>query len=329
MSNKKLAFRCQRCGLGLYPHESLLDLKPAQLQLLVNTANDAKDTIPSEYPDRQEGLQPIRNLPSINVPWGLSQLPETQKSTLLGKHGLMGSFVVLSDSMITPGPPSTSTSTATLTSSTSTKKKDQNLEFFARVNTLEKMFEIISSQTEIDFPVCTDCESLLIEGFKQKFDESCQERDSYIDFLNTLKAESEPSEKETSQLTIDIKNLELENEECLESLKDAESERRKLEQELGDLEKEMRDLEQEEQEFFKSRNEFDLEVMELTNEKDRVESLYERESNHLQKLAKVNVYNDVFCIGYDGYFGTINGLRLGRLKDRKVCIFFMENLIRG
>ena len=26
----------------------------------------------------------------------------------------------------------------------------------------------------------------------------------------------------------------------------------------------------------------------------------------------------MFCIGFDGYFGTINGLRLGRLKDIKV-----------
>ena len=76
---------------------------------------------------------------------------------------------------------------------------------------------------------------------------------------------------------------------------------------------------QEEGDFYKARNEFDLEVWtELHDEKDRVESLDEKESNQLEKLQKVNVYNDVFCIGFDGYFVTINGLRLGRLKDIKV-----------
>ena len=33
----------------------------------------------------------------------------------------------------------------------------------------------------------------------------------------------------------------------------------------------------------------------------------------LDKLERTNVYNDAFCIGHDGVFGTINGLRLGRV----------------
>jgi beclin len=34
----------------------------------------------------------------------------------------------------------------------------------------------------------------------------------------------------------------------------------------------------------------------------------------LEKLERTNVYNDAFCIGHDGVFGTINGLRLGRVQ---------------
>ena len=33
----------------------------------------------------------------------------------------------------------------------------------------------------------------------------------------------------------------------------------------------------------------------------------------LERLERTNVYNDAFCIGHDGVFGTINGLRLGRV----------------
>ena len=42
----------------------------------------------------------------------------------------------------------------------------------------------------------------------------------------------------------------------------------------------------------------------------------------LEKLERTNVYNDAFCIGHDGVFGTINGLRLGRVPGIPVSIDF-------
>jgi beclin 1 len=38
----------------------------------------------------------------------------------------------------------------------------------------------------------------------------------------------------------------------------------------------------------------------------------------LTHLARTNVYNDAFCIGHDGPFGTVNGLRLGRVSGVNV-----------
>jgi beclin len=38
----------------------------------------------------------------------------------------------------------------------------------------------------------------------------------------------------------------------------------------------------------------------------------------LEKLQRTNVFNDTFCIGHDGLFATINGLRLGRLPGQNV-----------
>ena len=43
----------------------------------------------------------------------------------------------------------------------------------------------------------------------------------------------------------------------------------------------------------------------------------------LEKLERTNVYNDAFCIGHDGVFGTINGLRLGRVPGIPVSIGFL------
>jgi len=42
----------------------------------------------------------------------------------------------------------------------------------------------------------------------------------------------------------------------------------------------------------------------------------------LEKLERTNVYNDAFCIGHDGVFGTINGLRLGRVPGVPVSQHF-------
>lgn len=47
----------------------------------------------------------------------------------------------------------------------------------------------------------------------------------------------------------------------------------------------------------------------------------------LEKLERTNVYNDAFCIGHDGVFGTINGLRLGRVPGVPVRVFSSTGII--
>jgi beclin 1 len=44
-----------------------------------------------------------------------------------------------------------------------------------------------------------------------------------------------------------------------------------------------------------------------------IRAAYAHDLAVLEKLERTNVYNDAFCIGHDGVFGTINGLRLGRV----------------
>lgn len=46
-----------------------------------------------------------------------------------------------------------------------------------------------------------------------------------------------------------------------------------------------------------------------------LEHAHAANSLELSKLSRTNVYNDAFCIGHDGVFGTINGLRLGRVPN--------------
>jgi beclin len=51
------------------------------------------------------------------------------------------------------------------------------------------------------------------------------------------------------------------------------------------------------------------------------------DSATLDKLERTNVYNDAFCIGHDGAFGTINGLRMGRVPGVPVSLDIAHHVI--
>ena len=91
-----------------------------------------------------------------------------------------------------------------------------------------------------------------------------------------------------------------------------------MDAEIKELEAESAALSVEEEKFWRARNDFAQKLEEFQNERDSVNIQYDHDSKQLEKLQRTNVYNDTFCIGHDGYFGTINGLRLGRLPNQPV-----------
>lgn len=332
---------CQRCRVQLTPHKSLTDLKPAQLSLLNSSLQLSADSkkrhqqrIPSSSSSisssRQNSLsdssnkngepksEPENKSESQNksgisgVPWGLSHLPQEAKIQLLRRGGVVGSFVAVPDTQFVEAERLQGQNGNAVKK---TKSVTSGGSFTLPKTSPDTFFEIISSKTDIDYPVCSECAEMLSTRLQQKYEDECRERDAYIAFVNNLKAEANPSEEEIEQVQKEIEELELENSKALQELKDAEKRQEELELELKELEKQFDDLKENEDKYFEKRNEFQLEIEELESEKDRTGSMLEQEIKTLGKLQTVNVYNDVFCIGFDGNFGTINGLRLGRLKE--------------
>jgi hypothetical protein len=84
------------------------------------------------------------------------------------------------------------------------------------------------------------------------------------------------------------------------------------------LETESSALNAEEAAFWRSRNAFSLSLDEFQNERDEINIKYDHDAKLLERLQRTNVYNDAFCITHDGFFGVINGLRLGRLPNKQV-----------
>lgn len=331
-------FQCQRCRIALVPHKSLTDLKPAQFNLLTSSLQLAVDTKQKQQQSIQNQLKGFKGHTTFgsswpenfdsntpHVPWGLSNLPDEAQSLLFGRGGPVGSFVALPDTRFLQAEQQKS-QLARLAENENSHSNKNDLKdntntlgsVSATTTALETLFEIISSRSEIDYPVCMECAEILKDSLKTKYEEECRERDAYISFISQLKSEAEPSEAELKQIKDEIHQLELENEKALEELKQAEYEQEKLDRELKTLQNQYKELSKEEENFYEKQNSFNIEISDLENEKDRVESILELENQTFVRLQKVNVYNDVFCIGFDGYFGTINGLRLGRLKNRMV-----------
>jgi beclin len=72
--------------------------------------------------------------------------------------------------------------------------------------------------------------------------------------------------------------------------------------------------------FWRAHNEQQLASVQQTSQLAALRAAYASDSATLEKLERTNVYNDAFCIGHDGVFGTINGLRLGRVTGVPVCL---------
>ena len=72
--------------------------------------------------------------------------------------------------------------------------------------------------------------------------------------------------------------------------------------------------------FWRQHNAQMLKAAEQSSQLASLRAAYAADSAVLEKLERTNVYNDAFCIGHDGVFGTINGLRLGRVPGVPVSL---------
>lgn len=187
-----------------------------------------------------------------------------------------------------------------------------------RLNSLSKIFSVLSSKNEIDYPVCKDCAQILLNQMKTQYDRSSKERDVYIQFLQKLQNKQAPVVTKSQESIDEIDRLKTQENELLDELMSLEQEKSDLDNEIKSVQQEIEEIELQEQEFFKDENRKEIEIRSFLKEKDTIQAEYEFNLTQLEKLRKTNVYNDTFNISHDGPFGTINGLRLGSLDSCRV-----------
>ncbi|KAL3465300.1 autophagy protein Apg6-domain-containing protein [Aspergillus heterothallicus] len=327
---------CQKCRTPLKLDGSLESLNPAAFNLLIGSTgktlpNHPTGTARLSYPQERREVydQVSKNASSpayrrsIPAPRQAESGPTKQSKLGRGDSGNM-SFVMLTESQV--GPPQAISGVngdsppAKARRASTTQSDEQGLEigsFADQVERTSRLFEVISSRSDIDHPICTECTEILVEGLQQRLVDATKERDAYITFLRNLNS-SVPTQGEIEAAEKHLKETMEAEEAALKELVALEKEKAGLDAEIAQLEEESRLLDLEEGKFWRDRNAFSLVLADFQNERDALNMKYDHDSRQLERLQRTNVYNDAFCIGHDGFFGTINGLRLGRLANPSV-----------
>ncbi|PGH33427.1 beclin 1 [[Emmonsia] crescens] len=329
---------CQKCRTALKVDGSLEDLNPAAFDLLIGSTGkslpdpSSKSTPrPTFPPERQQLYDQVSRRATSPVYKRTVPAPRYNTGGSLGqsragaKDGPGMSFVMLSESQVVPAhaaPTVNGDGRRPSKGSPQNISEAQTVEHGAQayshqIEKTTRLFEIISGRSDIDHPICTECTDMLIEGLQKRLQTATKERDAYISFLKNLN-NSIPSPDEVQAAEDDLKATLQAEEEAFQELLALEKEKAAVDLEIAELEEESRQLDLEEEQFWSDRNAFALTLSEFQNERDALNMKYDHDSRQLERLQRTNVYNDTFCIGHDGYFGTINGLRLGRLANPSV-----------
>lgn len=270
----------------------------------------------------QNATSPVfkRTIPPPSLP-GLGPQSAMAASTKAGlKDNPTMSFVMLTDSQVVPPKPASTGHESSQPKSKSNRantaphdpSNDPKQTLSHQIESTTRLFEILSSRSDIDHPICTECTDLLLSSFQARLSAATKERDAYIAFLKNLNS-TLPTASEVSKAQSSLASTRAGESRAFSELLTLEQEKASLGAELAALEAESLALDSQEQSFWRSRNAFALTLSSFQNDRDALNAAYDHDAKQLERLQRTNVYNDTFCIGHDGFFGTINGLRLGRL----------------
>lgn len=357
-------YTCRKCRQPLELDASLTDLTPSSYDLLASSIQHPPIRIRLSEKDK---LEQVPASPSVRDAWKRtsgSQLghPSATSSYLSARaqgkqpqRSLAGapneSFVFLQDSVVQRIP---SSATAAGRTSASKGRETSGVKpishstdnsyrssspMSSNVKSTTKLFSLLSTKTDIDHPLCTECTDSLLKYLSEQLKDTMRERDGYIAFEKELKKERAREEEPVEDIERRIERLKEEEKLAIEDLREAQREKEQLERELLALELEEKELEEEEAEyvllclsfccnswfnrFWIAHNMHLLTSAEQASQLASLRAAYTQDSLILEKLEHTNVYNDAFCIGHDGVFGTINGLRLGRVSGVHVRMFLL------
>lgn len=340
-----MSYVCQQCKEPLQLDASLVDLAPSAYDMIVASLPSVPASRTRYATDSDaEKLAQLPSPSASKAAWQQATPPENLKTSpslstrAQGKQPQRNfpapneSFVLLQESMIQsiPSPGAAMPKKTALGNQKNFPAKNTHplpahqqpgpdrldpTPISHHLRSTMRLFNVLSARSDIDHPLCAECTQILLSSLQRQLDETKKERDGYIAFEKEVRKERERESLDLSRQDAEKKIERLKSDEraAIDQLRLADIEREQLDEELKLLEAEEKALEEEEAEFWRSHNEHLLVLAEQASRLASLRAAYAADYATLEKLERTNVYNDAFCIGHDGVFGTINGLRLGRV----------------
>jgi len=218
-------------------------------------------------------------------------------------------------------------------------------------NFFDALCALGSQKLLLDFPVCKDCYKDFYRRVEQEFEEKHSQLESLEKYAASLiEAEAPAATPVVSKATKPANQ----NDKQLQALKrefeDLASQEAELARELEQLQSERSALVQQEDETHEMERKINSDlagfwhehslvmsnINNFENERDSLFCSIRAYENYVEVLNCTNSFNETFFIWFDGFFGTINNLRIGKLpiapvdwNEINTGLFFAANLLKA
>lgn len=178
------------------------------------------------------------------------------------------------------------------------------------------LFDYLSSNSEIDHPLCDECTDTLLELMDHQLKLAENEWNDYNNYLQKL--EQTDDIPNIGQLEKELQDLDIEEKRLIDDLAKLKREEDSVKETIKEQEREKERLDVDEEKYRKEYSKYRRDLMLSEDEYRSLECQIAYAHMQLEKLKRTNVFNVTFHIWHSGHFGTINTFRLGRLPSAPV-----------
>lgn len=197
-------------------------------------------------------------------------------------------------------------------------RPDKKNHTYKQVQIAVETFKMLSTHTDVDHPLCSECPEAILDSYEHRISQMEEAKHHYEHMATKLEQEVEQYESGTCELDAELEKLRVEEEQLRAKLLKAEENRKIISREMEEQKERERRLKQEEEVYWRDFNGHQQKMLQFKDEQQSLQYRLQYTSDQLNRLKKTNVLNSAFHIWHNGHFGTINGLRLGRLQTVQV-----------
>ena len=179
------------------------------------------------------------------------------------------------------------------------------------------LFDILNQQSSIQHPLCEECTDKLLDMLDHQLQLTEQEANDFERYYEDLTRQEVDAEASAEQ-DDELRKLEEDEEQLKQQLASLENERSHVREQVAREQQRSRELDEEERKYCEQYNQYKRQMLETEDAEMSVRNQLDYAREQLTRLRKTNVFNATFHIWHSGYFGTINGFRLGRLPNDPV-----------